>query len=247
MIDKRKLRKRLEDLFRVESDFDAMLIDRFDDVYRKLPANPTRNDKVNLLFTLKGEAEIVCVLSELGFEIVPTAQRQSGGQVDSEELAKYRQEIARLQQIIREREQQLSGTSFESSIPAKTALGYFSICVADAQRMIDGSCAEIDGNWEKWVHSTLDTLERSLGQFHPVSNDFRYRFLVAREPMSRIYLQLLSAAQDLLTKRYTEEQRRQAEEQRTLAEEQRSMDALLKAHGQSQYTMPRSLTLTRRS
>lgn len=239
MIDKGTLRKRFEELFRVESDFDAMLIDHFDDVYKKLPSNPTRNDKVNLLFTLKEVPEIVTILKELGFEVVPIAQPQSGGLADSEELAKHRQEIARLQQIIREREQQSNGKGFEPSISARTALDYLSTSVSDMKKILDNLPSQIDGNWGRLGHSVMDILERSLGQFHPVSNDFRYRFLIAREPVSQIYLQLLSAAQDLLTKRDTEEQRR-------LAEEQRSMDALLKAHGGNSYTAPRSYNLIRR-
>lgn len=194
MTDKRTLRKRFDVLFLVESDFDALLIDHFDDVYKKLPSNPTRTEKVNLLFTMKEVAEIERVLIDSEFEKAPTVQTQDNGLTESADSAKLRQEITRLQQIIRDQEQQLSGVKSEPRIAASDGLRRLKQYRKELTEIIDSPEVPLEHDWIEIGHKTLSSLEGALGQFSTIVNDFRYRFSIEKQPILRDYLPLINAA-----------------------------------------------------
>jgi hypothetical protein len=192
MTKRAELRQRINKEFALDEDVDEFLIDYCNDVWRSISRGMSRKEKINHLFASKDESEIEQLLNAARPESaaqnsVPPGSYQDGSAV-------LRQEITRLQQIIQDLEQQLSGVKSEPSIAASNGLRRLQQYQQELISIIDNPEVPLENDWIEIGHKALNSLEGSLGKFSTIVREFRYRFLVEKRPISRDYLPLINAA-----------------------------------------------------
>lgn len=190
------VREKIKKLFVLDPDLDAFIMDYFDDVWRSLSRGMSRTEKINLLLSKKEVTEIENALAPS--ETVAALTPERALPQNAEESARLRQEISRLQQIIRDLELQLSGQKWETSLNSQDGLERVQRALKDIECFSVPQTLVPESQWISWGHNALDALESSLGKYHNIACDFRYRFRINKEPMSEDYRALLTAAEAIL-------------------------------------------------
>lgn len=203
------VRKKINNLFVVDADLDAFIMDHFDEVWRSISRGMSRQEKINLLLSLKDPTDIDVHLISI------TEQERSAtsgtAELPPSDSAPLRREISRLQHVIRDLEQQLSSQKSEPVIHPRNGLERLTKCIAQIDAlMLDANPPQQATDEEKWItlaHTVLDALESSLGKFHTLSSEFRMMFSYERQPFSKKYRSLITAASDILTRQVEESDR----------------------------------------
>lgn len=208
MSAKATLRKQINACFIVDPDLDAFIMDYFDDVWKTITRGMSRQEKLNQVFSLKEADDIEHAL--INFESA-LPKLASETELTTPESSSLRREIARLQQIIRELEQQLAARDeFKPKINSQNGLQRIRFSLQAVQELL--SCPEEDRN-SRWItigHSALASLVDSFGMFHNIPSDFRCRFSILKEPISEDYKAILEAAISVLSQAAAETARRPA-------------------------------------
>lgn len=200
-------RGKINNLFVLDPDLDAFIMDHFDDVWRSISRGMSRTEKINQLLSMKDPAEIEASL--LSSDAQPSTTLPGQSEPSTLDTSPLRREISRLQHVIRDLEQQLSGQNkWESTIDARDGLDRIQKCARDMDELIEKLPTIDEQRWMTVGHNTLDVMESSLGRFHNISCEFRFRFLHEKQPFPSSYRALLTAASNILTQQVEEDDRR---------------------------------------
>jgi hypothetical protein len=208
MSAKATLRKQINACFIVDPDLDAFIMDYFDDVWKTITRGMSRQEKLNQLFSLKEADDIEHALINFESELPKLA---SDTELTTPESSSLRREIARLQQIIRELEQQLAGRGESNpKINSQDGLQRIQSSLKEIEQILSSTEEYDNAKWLSVGHSALSSLVDAFGFFHNIPSDFRWRFLTLQAPISQEYKAILEAGISVLGHAAAESARRTA-------------------------------------
>lgn len=204
MSERHNLRKKMNEFFKTNEDLDAFLIDHFGDAWKSM-GTMNRQQKLNQLLERQEVAEIQRALLIHEGNVHSSDAMHLGE--SPEEVVNLRQEVTRLQQMIRDQELPCKGDISKPSISPQTGLNRLSGLKTALIELLSGENSATPHQWTSIGHTILDGLECSLGRFHNISCDFRYQFSVLKQPITNHYLELLNAAEKILKQKVAEDAR----------------------------------------